>query len=329
MKTKNDCLNVWKGIAALAVVLIHCTLPGVPGEIIKGIARFAVPLFFLISGYFAYGRNDTVIRRRAGHIFRLYAGAVLVYYLWAALRYFLSQRTLTRMCAELFPDGGKTVTDLLLWNRTAMAPHLWFMGALLYCYLFYLVLLHFRWEEKAYFLIPVLLAANLLLGEGRGLTGIAVPVRWIRSFWLTGFPFFLWGSWFACREKQGRLTLRTGFCLAALAAGVVLSAVECLWSGYDELYVGSILTAGGLFSLALAFPSLGKGSLLARIGERDSANIYLWHMLLRNFAALAFMMVGFYETTICQTLMPFLVGAASVVLAEVINVFYNTRRYRR
>ena len=316
MKTKNDCLNVWKGIAAFAVVLIHCTLPGVPGEIIKGIARFAVPLFFLISGYFAYGREDAVLRRREIHILRLYVGAVAVYYLWAAIRYFLSQRTFAQMGAELFPDGGRTVSDLLLFNRTAMAPHLWFMGALVYCYLFYRLLARKRLEERAYLLIPVLLAANLLLGEGRGLTGIAVPVRWIRSFWLTGFPFFLWGSWFACREKQGELRLHRGAGMALVAAGMILSSVECLWSGYDELYVGSILTAEGLFRLALAFPDLGKGSLLARIGEKDSANIYLWHMLLRNFAALAFLMAGVYETMACQLLMPFLVGAASTALAE-------------
>lgn len=316
MKTKNDCLNVWKGIAAFAVVLIHCTLPGVPGEIIKGIARFAVPLFFLISGYFAYGREDAVLRRREIHILRLYMGAVAVYYLWAAIRYFLSQRTFAQMGAELFPDGGRTVSDLLFFNRTAMAPHLWFMGTLVYCYLFYRLLARKRLEERAYLLIPVLLAANLLLGEGRGLTGIAVPVRWIRSFWLTGFPFFLWGSWFACREKQGRLQLHRGAGMALVAGGMLLSSVECLWSGYDELYVGSILTAGGLFSLALAFADLGKGSLLARIGERGSANIYLWHMLLRNFAALAFLMAGVYETMACQLLMPFLVGAASTALAE-------------
>lgn len=316
MKTKNDCLNVWKGIAAFAVVLIHCTLPGVPGEIIKGIARFAVPLFFLISGYFAYGREDAVLRRREIHILRLYVGAVAVYYLWAAIRYFLSQRTFAQMGAELFPDGGRTVSDLLFFNRTAMAPHLWFMGALVYCYLFYRLLARKRLEERAYLLIPVLLVANLLLGEGRGLTGIAVPVRWIRSFWLTGFPFFLWGSWLACREKQGRLQLHRGAGMALVAGGMLLSSVECLWSGYDELYVGSILTAGGLFSLALAFADLGKGSLLARIGERDSGNIYLWHMLLRNFAALAFLMAGVYETMACQLLMPFLVGAASTALAE-------------
>lgn len=316
---KNHCLNVWKGIAAFAVVLIHCTLPGVPGEIIKGIARFAVPLFFLISGYFAYGREDAVLRRRESHILRLYVGAVAVYYLWAALRYFLSRRTFAQMGAELFPDGGRTVSDLLLFNRTAMAPHLWFMGALVYCYLFYRLLARKRLEERVYLLIPVLLAANLLLGEGRGLTGIVVPVRWIRSFWLTGFPFFLWGSWFACREKQGGLRLHRGAGIALVAAGMILSSVECLWSGYDELYVGSILTAEGLFRLALAFPDLGKGSLLARIGERDSANIYLWHMLLRNFAALAFLMAGVYETMACQLLMPFLVGAASTALAELMH----------
>lgn len=316
---KNHCLNVWKGIAAFAVVLIHCTLPGVPGEIIKGIARFAVPLFFLISGYFAYGREDAVLRRRESHILRLYVGAVAVYYLWAALRYFLSRRTFAQMGAELFPDGGRTVSDLLLFNRTAMAPHLWFMGALVYCYLFYRLLARKRLEERVYLLIPVLLAANLLLGEGRGLTGIVVPVRWIRSFWLMGFPFFLWGSWFACREKQGGLRLHRGAGIALVAAGMILSSVECLWSGYDELYVGSILTAEGLFRLALAFPDLGKGSLLARIGERDSANIYLWHMLLRNFAALAFLMAGVYETMACQLLMPFLVGAASTALAELMH----------
>ena len=119
-----------------------------------------------------------------------------------------------------------------------------------------------------------------------------------------------------CREKQGRLQLHRGAGMALVAGGMLLSSVECLWSGYDELYVGSILTAGGLFSLALAFADLGKGSLLARIGERDSANIYLWHMLLRNFAALAFLMAVVYETMACQLLMPFLGGAASTALAE-------------
>ena len=171
MKVKNHCLNLWKGAAAFAVILIHCPLPGAPGRMVEAVARFAVPLFFLISGYFACDRDTGVIRRRAVHIFRLYVGAVAVYYLWAAAQYALSQHTFVGMAAKLFPEGSRTVPELLLWNRTAMAPHLWFMGALVYCYLFDMVLVRTRREEKAYWLIPVLLAANLLLGEGRGVIG--------------------------------------------------------------------------------------------------------------------------------------------------------------
>ena len=130
---------------------------------VEAVARFAVPLFFLISGYFACDRDTGVIRRRAVHILRLYVGAVAVYYLWAAAQYALSQHTFVGMAAKLFPEGGRTVPELLLWNRTAMAPHLWFMGALVYCYLFDMVLMQTRWEEKAYWLIPVLLAVTLLI----------------------------------------------------------------------------------------------------------------------------------------------------------------------
>ena len=321
MKVKNHCLNLWKGAAAFAVILIHCPLPGAPGRMVEAVARFAVPLFFLISGYFACDRDTGVLRRRAVHIFRLYVGAVAVYYLWAAAQYALFQHTFVGMAAKLFPEGGRTVPELLLWNRTAMAPHLWFMGALVYCYLFDMLLVRTRWEEKAYWLIPVLLAANLLLGECRGLIGVAVPVRWIRSFWLTGLPFFLWGSWFARQAKREKLVLHTGWLVAIVAAGMLLTVMECRMTDYRELYLGSLLTAGGLFALALTSPDFGKGAVLTRIGEWDSAQMYLWHLLLRKMAAVIFRTVGLYGTTACQMLTPFLVGVASVALAELINVF--------
>lgn len=147
------------------------------------------------------------------------------------------------------------------------------------------------------------------------------PVRWIRSFWLTGLPFFLWGSWFARQAKREKLVLHTGWLVAIVAAGMLLTVMECRMTDYRELYLGSILTAGGLFALALTSPDFGKGAVLTRIGERDSAQMYLWHLLLRKMAAVIFRTVGLYGTTACQMLTPFLVGVASVALAELINVF--------
>lgn len=51
---KNRCLNFFKGLGCIFVIFIHFPFPGEIGRIISGLARFAVPLFFMISGYYAY-----------------------------------------------------------------------------------------------------------------------------------------------------------------------------------------------------------------------------------------------------------------------------------
>lgn len=51
-KLVNNRLYFWEGIACIFVVLIHCQLPGRVGIVTETIARFAVPLFFSISGYY-------------------------------------------------------------------------------------------------------------------------------------------------------------------------------------------------------------------------------------------------------------------------------------
>ena len=79
---KNDCLNVWKGIAAFFIVWIHCRFPGKAGELVEGLARFAVPLFFMISGYFSRGKEPAVLWRRFRSTLRMYLWASAVYFLW-------------------------------------------------------------------------------------------------------------------------------------------------------------------------------------------------------------------------------------------------------
>ena len=55
---RNRCLDFFKGIAALGVVFVHITFPGIFGKCISAIGSCGVMLFFLISGYYAYGSRD-------------------------------------------------------------------------------------------------------------------------------------------------------------------------------------------------------------------------------------------------------------------------------
>ena len=61
MKKQNECLNFFKGIACILVVSLHVRFPveAVDG-VIQCIARFAVPLFFMISGYYCCFEDDGI-----------------------------------------------------------------------------------------------------------------------------------------------------------------------------------------------------------------------------------------------------------------------------
>ncbi len=315
MKEKNDCLNLWKGIAAFSVIWLHCGFfLGDKGKILSSLARFAVPFFFLVSGYFASGRNWKTIRRRAVHILRLLLLGNAVYLLWELLQ--------GETLASIF--GTKNwVTDFLLWNYSPTAPHLWFLGALLYCYLFYGFLLYAGWEKKADFLIPLLLGANLLLGEGRVLLPVALRVRCIRSFVFTGLPFFLWGCKLA--EKESRRSDLPA--VVVIVLGGILAAAEQGLTGYEELHLGNILMAGGIFRLALARPELGQGSRLTRLGEVLSGSIYLWHLLVRDAVKIIWTLLKFPRGgNIYGILGVVLVMAGSVILSETINALKTGRR---
>lgn len=69
MKEENKCLFMLKGISCIIVVLFHCPLPGKIGEGIIYALRFPVPIFFMISGYYSFFKQDYFSRAKKMLIF--------------------------------------------------------------------------------------------------------------------------------------------------------------------------------------------------------------------------------------------------------------------
>ena len=69
-KGDNRTLYFWRGLACLSVVLIHCMLPTGLGVIACALARFAVPLFFMVSGY--YLRRDDMTNAQTFYLMHLW-----------------------------------------------------------------------------------------------------------------------------------------------------------------------------------------------------------------------------------------------------------------
>lgn len=69
---KNTSIYLLKGFACMGVVFIHIPFPGLPGQIIVKAMAFAVPVFCMASGYYAYGRDAATIKRRLIKIVKLF-----------------------------------------------------------------------------------------------------------------------------------------------------------------------------------------------------------------------------------------------------------------
>ncbi len=65
MKTqKNNTLEILKLLASYMVVFIHVSFYGKLGVAIDALARFAVPFFFLVSGYCSYQITTEKIKKK-------------------------------------------------------------------------------------------------------------------------------------------------------------------------------------------------------------------------------------------------------------------------
>ena len=62
---RNRTFDLFKWAAALFVLLLHVPFPGDVGGTVRMFARWAVPFFFMVSGYFTYG---AVQREDAGRL---------------------------------------------------------------------------------------------------------------------------------------------------------------------------------------------------------------------------------------------------------------------
>lgn len=196
----------------------------------------------------------------------------------------------------------------------ADAGHLWYFYAVIYC------LIIFRICEK-----PSILSRLLLYG---------VPLLWlilvtlkygffngslVRNFLFFGIPCMMVGK--CIREKRGKFLSffqNKSFCYAVIAISLIMSYVEFylrlhdMTNGNREVYVFTLPMAMALFYLALHNPSFGAGSVFAKIGQRYSAYIYIFHAFLiikiKPF-------VDMSSTSHTRIFLPFIIFALSLAMS--------------
>lgn len=264
--SRKDSFDVVKCFAAFFVVQLH-TIPATVCPLLNVIARLAVPLFFLITGYYytsivEKGKYGVQLKK----IFLLAIASSLFYWI-----YYGCMALKNNVFYQWFMDTFNFISILnwVLINDTPGIGHLWYLYAMLYSFIAIYVIDKLKIKVK--WVIPILFLIGLYVGcKGW-------PYSWYRNWAFMGVPYILLGR--IIFEYEEMLIYKLGgvkivYFIPAATIGLLGEYKLYEIVGMDPIrdhYVFIILMSGILFILALQYPYFGKGSVVAIIGREYSA----------------------------------------------------------
>ena len=249
------------------IVIIHTPFPGEIGRYITALTRIAVPIFFMISGFF-YRQEKLVGQIKK--IALLFVEANVLYLLWDLVYELISNYKLT--------ITYKSIWQFLLLNESPFYGHLWYLGAILYVLIIMWCLECFNCKEIVFILTPVLLIGDLVLGKYSLLVwGKEYSYLLVRNFLFVGIPYFSIGM--LMKAKQ----LRIGswgipvFILTTLFERFLLVSFDV--NAVRDHYISTTFLSIAAFSFAIEYKGrIGKA--VAQIGREYSTWIYIVHPIL-------------------------------------------------
>lgn len=284
-------LELGRVVAILAIIGLHCQMAlsyalidEVPwlGYTLNQAARFAVPLFFLISGYLIQPK----LTRSPWETLTSYSKPLLKVWLAWSIISLLMPFNLGKVM-----EVGYLAEREGYWSFLMSTPlnslfegglvHLWFIPALICAVAILAILIEMKLTKAILPLALVLYLYGVLAGSYAPLTELEAPI-----FTRNG-PFFstlLVAVGFMIRQNSWQLTSMQSIAMAAL--GMTIHFGEAAWlMGYDvafninDFLAGTVLWGIGVFMWLLANPTVGDKRWIQAISSR-MLGIYVSHLLL-------------------------------------------------
>ncbi|MFO6424072.1 acyltransferase [Motilimonas sp. KMU-193] len=288
-KQKIASLELMRVIAMIAVIVIHVRLfidlPAIAGEpwladIANQLARFAVPFFFLTSGYLIQPKLTADPYR----VMRQYNRPLLrLWLVWSVICLLLPSRF------DVLAEQGYLAERMGYWQFLWQTPlntlfegglvHLWFLPSLMIAVAILAVLLH---SQRQHWLLPlalVLYVYGVLAGSYSELSQLSAPI-----FTRNG-PFFsllMVALGFEIRRRSWSLSATHALLLGLVgllghfAEAFYLYGHGVPFAGHDFLFF-TVLWGVGLFMWLLAHPSYGDYPWVHWL-SRYTLAIYVCHL---------------------------------------------------
>ncbi|WP_191562578.1 acyltransferase [Metabacillus idriensis] len=303
---RNYAIDFIKFFAIFAVVVIH-TFPldsQIALFILDNLSRFAVPFFFVASGYL-FGikiikNRESVVyfKRYVIKIVKIYVCWLIFYTIYDVLVIYQSHSNVHQKLMKYFDEF--TMLNLLYFGKGTSGYQLWFLTALIWSII--ILFIFFRLKK-----LNVLLTLSFILNI-IGLFGqsysifykISINTRdaiFFGLFYTTLGFFFAYHSQFMKSLKINiniYLYLFFVFSCLQVAEGYILEKI--LSASHGEYFISTIFLTLFLFSFALNNNQLGKGLLATKIGS-NALGIYIIHVFFIKIIEMGVNVLGLKSMT--------------------------------
>ncbi|MFV8815027.1 acyltransferase family protein [Aerococcus urinaeequi] len=239
-----------------------------------------------------------------------------MYLIWYSLITTLSTGEITYYISQTLTL--ENIVQLLIFNNSPFASHLWYLNAYLYVLVIYYFIIKINISQKIYFLIPILLLTDLAFGTySLVILGHEVNYIFVRNFLFVGLPYFLLGK--LLRNNQLRMRIKVDKTLILLFtififAGTTLIEKYILnqtgMAASREHYLSTTLLVVSIFILLVKNPNLFSG-WLSYIGKKYSTGIYIIHFIIIDIYK---QILAFLPISILYVLAPIIVFLISLSL---------------
>ena len=318
-QSRADNIDILKTICAFLIVCIHAPFPGEFGAYFTTLTRVAVPIFFMITGYF-YG--DTVARHKKGRqikkILYMVVEANILYFVWNIAIEVLRRNSIISYVQSIF--SIKNLLKFLLLNDSPLAWHLWYLSAVFYVLVIVLLVDKLNCRKDLYYLTPILIIVDLVFGKYSLLIfHREFPYILVRNFLCVGIPYFCIGNLIRekqCAEKWNKTVLQlliVIFVITSLAERFAL--VNAGLNATRDHYLSTTFLAICLFVYTLK--SNWHNKELAVIGRKYSTWLYIIHPIFIAFFSMVTGKLGI--KSIYSYVAPIVVYCATLIFLIVMH----------
>ena len=194
-QSRAEQIDALKAVCAFLVVCIHAPFPGKIGEYFTSLTRVAVPIFFMITGF--YYMNVVQRGKRLSQIKKVFWLAVksnLVFLGWDFIYKIVKGKQELQI---FFLDAFSldSIARFFLYNDNKISSHLWYLSAVLYVLLIIWFIDRLELRKLLFCIVPFLLLGDLVLGKYSLLRfNREIPYYYIRNYLFVGVPYFCIGN---------------------------------------------------------------------------------------------------------------------------------------